>query len=88
MTKARKYYFQVRYDEKSPHQFVEVKRGQINHVMKNLISTKDYKILEGKSSLLIINKKTRALNVNDRSILKKGYFSKGTPLFINKVRIL
>lgn len=88
ITKNRKYYFDIKYDQRKPHEFVEVKQGLINHGMKMLTSRKGYEVLEGATSILIINKSNKSLLVNKRKIEKKGYFSKGVPIFIEGNRVL
>ena len=88
ITKDRKYYFNIRYDQVTPHNFVEVKNGEINHSLKSLVKRQDYEILEGKSSLLFINRSNRKIKVNDIEISKKGYLSKGVPIIKDGKRIL
>jgi type IV secretory pathway VirB9-like protein len=88
MTKDRKFYFNVRFNDKQPHEFIEVKSAQINHAMRKRLETREYRIMEGSTSIAVINKKSSPLRVNGKQISKKGYFSKGVPLFINSKRIL
>jgi hypothetical protein len=88
ITKFRKYYFDLRYNKDKPHQFIEVKQGQINHGMKKVMSKKSFDLLEGSSSVLVINKKKRKLRVNKKKVKKKDYFSKGVPIFIEGKRVL
>ena len=88
ITKNRKYYFDVKYNKNKPHQFIEVKQGQINHGMKKVISKKSFDLLEGTSSVMVINKKRKRLSVNKKKIKKKGHFSKGVPIFIEGKRVL
>lgn len=88
ITKNRKYYFDVKYDQGRPHQFIEIKQGLINHGMKRIDSRSKYEALEGETSILIINKSKGPLLVNKRKIKKKGYFSKGVPIFIEGNRVL
>src|SRR5690606_27474813 len=52
ITKNRKYYFDLKQDQKNPHQFIEVKDGIANHALTKKVKTKDYEILEGDNSLL------------------------------------
>jgi type IV secretory pathway VirB9-like protein len=88
ITKERKFYFNVRHSKDNPHEFIEVKSGQINHAMKKILSTVNYDLLEGVSSFLVINKNKKSLNVNNIMITKKKYLSKGVPIFIGGKRIL
>ena len=78
----------MKYGQDKPHQFVEVKQGLINHGMKKVFSKKRFEILEGESSIMIINKASKPLLVNKKKIKKKGYFSKGVPIFIEGKRVL
>ena len=75
-------------DEKNPHQFLEIKNAQINKAMKEVVSTKDYKILEGVSSSLIINQSQNQLRVNSMNVSRKKYLGKGIPIIIESNRIL
>ena len=88
ITKEGKYYFDLRYNEENPHQFVEVKDGVMNHALKEKVSRDEFEILEGKSSLLFINKLKSPVEINGRQVKKRAYFSKGVPLIKNGVRIL
>jgi hypothetical protein len=88
ITKNRKYYFDVKYNKNKPHQFIEVKQGQINHGMKKVMTKKNFDLLEGSSSVLVINKIKRKLRVNKKHVKKKDYFSKGVPIFIEGKRVL
>ena len=88
ITKNRKYYFNIRYDDIYPHNFVEVKSGQINHNLKSIVKKRDYEILEGNSSLLFINKKKKKVRLNELPVKSKQYVSKGIPLILDGKRIL
>ncbi len=88
ITKNRKYYFNIVHGEDRPHQFVEVRDGQINHALKEIRSFKKFDILEGQTSILVINKNKTPIVINNRKIKTKEYFSKGVPLFIGDKRIL
>lgn len=88
ITNNRKYYFDVKYSKNKPHQFIEVKQGQINYGMKKVMSKRSYNILEGASSIVVINKKKKQLRVNKKKVKKKDYFSKGVPIFIEGKRVL
>ncbi|MBD66517.1 MAG: hypothetical protein CME62_14995 [Halobacteriovoraceae bacterium] len=88
ITKSNKYYFNLKYSETKPHQFIEVFDGVKSHNLSKKLHTTDYEILEGKSSVLIINKKSEPLFVNSKEINRKEYFSKGVPIFINNERVL
>lgn len=88
VTKKAKYYFNLNLDERNPHQFLEIKEAQINKAMKEVVSTKDYKILEGTSSSLIINQGQNELRVNSMNVIRKQYLGKGIPIIIESNRIL
>ncbi len=87
VTKKRKYYFDLKTGDR-PHRFIEVKHGAINGSHKEIYSEKSFKILEGRSSRLVVNKSKKEILVNGLKVDKKEYFSKGDPLFINGRRVL
>lgn len=88
ITKERKFYFDLKNSEKSSHQFIEIKDGVRSHGLSKKVKTKDYEILEGKKSLLFINKLNRPVLVNNIKVRHKEYFSKGVPIILNGARIL
>jgi type IV secretory pathway VirB9-like protein len=88
ITKNRKYYFDLAYDEASPHQFVEVKDGVMNHALKERLTHRDYQIMEGENSLLFINRRLNPVNINGVKVRSREYFSKGVPLIKEGQRIL
>ncbi|MEI8348014.1 MAG: TrbG/VirB9 family P-type conjugative transfer protein, partial [Pseudomonadota bacterium] len=63
ITKNRKYYFYLRYDQANPHQFLEIKQGSVSSSMKKLMAGNDFDIMEGESSLLLINKKSAPVEI-------------------------
>lgn len=87
ITKERKYYFDLAYDEKRPHQFVEIKDGIMNHALKDRFSHQDYQLMEGENSLLFINKLDSPIKVNGIEVKSREYFSKGVPLIREGQRI-
>lgn len=87
ITKERKYYFDLAYDEKRPHQFVEIKDGIMNHALKDRLSHRDYQLMEGENSLLFINKLDSPIKVNGIEVKSREYFSKGVPLIREGQRI-
>lgn len=88
ITKSRKYYFDLNYDESSPHHFIEVKDGVMNHAVKERLTHKDYQIMEGESSLLFINRANDPVTINGVEVKSREYFSKGVPLIKDGRRIL
>lgn len=88
VTSKRKYYFNLSYDQAYPHGFVEVRHGVMNHALTKKLETKDYELLEGDSSILLINKRHTDVEVNGVTVKKREYFSKGVPLLYEKKRIL
>lgn len=86
ITKDKKFYFHMKYGGKSEHQFVEVKRGEINSNYRKMVSSPGFELLEGKTSVLFINKGMRT-RVNGQEVMRKSYFSKGVPIFMNNKRI-
>jgi len=88
ITKNRKFYFDLKLDKHHPHQFVEVKHGLINMSSKSIVKNKRFEILEGKTSLTILNKSKKEIQVNGLKVKTKDYFSKGVPIFIDGARVL
>ena len=88
ITKNKKYYFDLKYDQSSAHQFIEVRDGIINHALSKKITKPSYEILEGDSSLLFVNKKSNEVEVNGIKIKHKEYLSKGVPIIYEGKRIL
>lgn len=88
ITKNRKYYFDLAYEEARPHQFVEIKDGVMNHALKERLTHRDYQIMEGENSLLFINRKQKPVTVNGVEVRSREYFSKGVPLMKEGQRIL
>jgi len=88
VTREGKFYFNFSVDEKNPHQFIEVKQGQINHAMKLLKTYPEFEIWEGSTSLMLVNRSKNMIEANGIKIKDKEYFSKGTPLFVGGVRLL
>lgn len=88
LTTTGKYYFKLDISNSSPHQFVEVKEGSINHAFKTVVDTKAFKISEGATSTRFINKLPYPIEVNGLKIERSGFLSKGVPLMINNQRTL
>lgn len=88
ITKKRKYYLDLSYDEEKPHQFIEIKDGVMNHALKERMTHKDYQIMEGENSLLFINRRNNPVMINRIKVRSREYFSKGVPLIKDGQRIL
>jgi type IV secretory pathway VirB9-like protein len=88
ITKGRKYYFNVLYSADKPHKFIEIKKGQINNAQKLILEAKDYKLYQGLSSIMVINKTKKEITLNEKKFKTKAYFGKGIPLIYKKTRIL
>ncbi|MFA6236265.1 MAG: hypothetical protein WC635_02970 [Bacteriovorax sp.] len=88
VTNKNKYYFHVKLDESTPHQFIEINDGEINSAFKKVIEKDTYEILQGTSSLLIVNKTKNPVTVNGIKVISKDYFSLGVPIILNGERIL
>ena len=82
-----KFYFDVRYDEKNPHQFIEVKRGRPGHVLRKAVSKNEYDIFEGEESVMFVNKAANETKINGVLVKSSSFFSKGVPLLKDGVRI-
>ncbi|MFA5582622.1 MAG: hypothetical protein WDA09_00275 [Bacteriovoracaceae bacterium] len=88
ITKNTKYYFDLKRDQSSPHQFIEIKNGVMNHALTKKIKTRDYEILEGDNSMLFINNKSSEVMVNGLKVKHREYLSKGVPILYEGQRIL
>lgn len=88
ITKNTKYYFDLKRDQSSPHQFIEIKNGVMNHALTKKIKTRDYEILEGDYSMLFINNKSSEVMVNGLKVKHREYLSKGVPILYEGKRIL
>ena len=88
VTSKSKYYFHVKIDESNPHQFIEINDGEINSAFKKILEKDNYEILQGTSSLLIVNKTKNPITVNGQKVISKDYFSLGVPIILNGERIL
>lgn len=88
MTKKGKYYFDLKYGDVNPHQFLEIREGAINSAFKVKKETNDFTLYEGTSSIMFVNKKSTPVTVNGKSVLTKEYFSFGVPLMLGHERVL
>ncbi|MEA9358449.1 TrbG/VirB9 family P-type conjugative transfer protein [Bacteriovorax sp. PP10] len=88
VTSKNKYYFHIKFDEKNPHQFIEIYDGEINSAFKKILDKSSYEILQGGSSLLFVNKTNKPILVNEQLVQSKEYFSLGVPIIVNGERIL
>lgn len=88
MTSKGRYYFDVKIDEKKPHQFIEINDGQVNSAFKSIFATDKYEILQGVTSVLFINKTKVSIEVNGLQVKSKEHFSLGVPIIVNGERIL
>ncbi len=87
ITKNNHFQFRIQTSDR-PHNIVYVYPGKVNTTFLKRLETADFRILEGDSSVLVLNRSDSALKVNDQLIEREQYFSKGVPLFINEHRIL
>ena len=88
ITKKSKYYFDLKIEKSNTHQFIEVFDGRMTHSLTKKVENKDYEILEGDRSILLVNKKDRPVTVNGIVVKNKEYFSKGVPILYEGIRIL
>lgn len=88
ITKRNKYYFDLKHAQSSPHQFIEIKDGVMNHALTKKLKTHDYEILEGDNSMLFINNKSSEVMVNGMKVKHREYLSKGVPILYEGQRIL
>lgn len=88
VTAKNRYYFNVKETVNNSHQFIEVEDGEINTSFRKIKETENYDLFEGSSSVMVVSKKRSGISVNGEIVTSKDYFSKGTPLFIEGVRVL
>lgn len=88
VTAKNRYYFNVKETINNPHQFIEVEDGEINTSFRKIKETESYDLFEGASSVMVVSKKRNGISVNGEIVTSKDYFSKGTPLFIEGIRVL
>jgi type IV secretory pathway VirB9-like protein len=88
VTSKNRYYFSVKEMDKNPHQFIEVEDGAINSNFRKIKETESYEVFEGVTSLMLVNKSKKPINVNGNEVIDKEYFSKGIPLMIEGHRTL
>lgn len=88
ITKNNKFYFDLKRDLVTPHQFIEVKNGVMNHALTKKVKNRDYEILEGDNSMLFINHKPIEVKVNWMKVKHREYLSKGVPIIYEGRRIL
>ena len=88
ITETGKYYFYIKTDELTPHQFIEVTRGEINSAYRVVKKVGTVEVWEGTSSMMVVNHGREVIKVNDSLVASKGYFSKGIPIIINGKREL
>lgn len=93
LTRDQHYQFKIKEvplnaDQKNSHSLVNVYGGEINKSYIKKLDTETYRVLEGGTSVWVINKTGKNLDVNGSELERDGYFSKGAPLLINKERVL
>ena len=88
ITSKRSYNFFIKHSEIYPHYSIKIEDGKRDSGYEVVLNNKNYKVLEGRNSLYIINKMDRELKVNEQKIKKNSLFSKGIPLFIDGRRVL
>lgn len=82
LTKGNSFNLNYRVVDKDHHQFLLIRHGEPDSSFNIKLENEDYKILEGKRSYLVQNKKpNQPLIFNGTEIRKNTYFSKGLPLF-------
>jgi hypothetical protein len=72
----------------APHKFIEIKKGTRDSIYKTLKVTGNFKILEGPTSIRLINTSKRSLKIGERTLKGKSetILPKGPPIFINGIR--
>ncbi len=88
ITKTNHFHFKIQTNGSKPHDIVYIYPGKVNTTFLKRLETEDFKILEGDSSVLLLNSSKSPMKVNDQIVEREQYFSKGVPLFVNDHRIL
>ena len=86
LTKSRKYYFNLK-SSKRFHKFIEIKDGKINSNYQLSLKTKNLKVFTGATSTMVVNRGSKKILINESELERKGYFSKGVPIFFKGKRI-
>jgi type IV secretory pathway VirB9-like protein len=81
------YQFEISTKHK-PHSFVEIVNGVGDFSFKLEKESSKYSLLTSKSTVQVINKSSKAISVNGKSVIDKVVLPKGSPVFINGKREL
>lgn len=81
--KKDKHHFNIKYDDDLSNKDIEIKEAKPCKLYTLLKDTKDYQLFECPMSLLVINKNSTKLKVNESVISNKKFISKGPPVWIN-----
>ncbi len=87
VTSKSRYYFSVKASDFHAHQFIEIEDGIINANFRKVLTKESFDIFEGLTSVMVVAKKKEGIEVNGIKVMSKEYFSKGTPIIIDGLRI-
>lgn len=82
-TKKNVFYFKFKTSSNYFTGFLNLKIGKKNLSYTKVKENSLYKVMEGESSLLVINKSSEPVNINGNLVPKSIVLSKGLPVFIN-----
>lgn len=85
--KNEKYHFNLTYREDLSNKDVEIRKAQVCTHFTLIKETSDYQLFECPKSLFFVNKLNASVKVNDLTVRKKTYLSKGPPIFLDKKMI-
>lgn len=89
LTKSNSYNFNYKFVDKGHHQFLKINSGKEDHSLVLKIENDRFKILEGKTSTLVINKRPGSdLYINETVIKNKTYLSKGFPIYEGSIQVV
>lgn len=81
--KEDKYHFNLIYNEVLSNKDIEIHAAEKCVLFSLLKETKHYKLFECPKSLYFVNLKARPVRVNEMTIDRNSYLSKGPPVFLN-----
>jgi hypothetical protein len=87
LTKNHHFNFKYEIVDKAHHDFVYIHEGKENTSYVKKYEDENVKLLEGSSSVYIVNKGKTPVSVNSQELKKAMIFSKGLPIFIDNKRI-
>lgn len=82
--KKGKYHFNLKYDAERSNMDIDIRAAKKCKLFSLLKEAKEYKLFECPQSLLIVNVSNKNLKVNNLTVKKRKFISKGPPVWIDK----